>query len=497
MISRRRAGGDRRAGRPRERDPLRGAAGVHGGDLGRRAASGAARLAVMARAPEPRTWLLGRAGDRAGAGAPSSRSPAGSRCCMRWRWRRRRRRKGLGGAHDPRRRRPGRRSAGAATSRAWPSPRGNAPARALYARLGMAEAGRYHYRLAPEECAMTQPTALDLPPVDPLPEPRRRRISTSAWRSSGWCRTCCAAYAFDIAKLDAFAAMYNDLMLGPSGLTKLEREMIAVVGLGGEPVLLLPRRAWCGGAALSGDPALGEALAMNYRVAPLDAAPAGDAGFRGADDAGRARRSRRPTARGCASTGSATATSGTSRRWRASSTCRTGWRARSTCGRTPNTTPRRASRRAGARGWSRRGGARVRRCRRGRPRAGAGGAAPMRRAVTAKRRGSRGARGIAPSAMPQSISPATRPRVRASISARAARLSGVTTGEEVGALHVLAAAARAPGRRSAGASRRRRRRAAPPRRGARRRGPPAPRRCPRSSRRPAGRRRSSLEAKWR
>ena len=36
------------------------------------------------------------------------------------------------------------------------------------------------------------------------------------------------AYAHDIAKLDAFAAMYNDLMLGPSNLSKLEREMIAV-----------------------------------------------------------------------------------------------------------------------------------------------------------------------------------------------------------------------------------------------------------------------------
>ena len=36
------------------------------------------------------------------------------------------------------------------------------------------------------------------------------------------------AYAFDMAKLAAFVAMYNDLMLAPSGLSKLEREMIAV-----------------------------------------------------------------------------------------------------------------------------------------------------------------------------------------------------------------------------------------------------------------------------
>ena len=36
------------------------------------------------------------------------------------------------------------------------------------------------------------------------------------------------AYAFDTAKLSAFVPMYNDLMLAPSGLSKLEREMIAV-----------------------------------------------------------------------------------------------------------------------------------------------------------------------------------------------------------------------------------------------------------------------------
>src|SRR5262245_24214784 len=36
------------------------------------------------------------------------------------------------------------------------------------------------------------------------------------------------AYALDNAKLEAFVAFYNDLMLAPSGLSKLEREMIAV-----------------------------------------------------------------------------------------------------------------------------------------------------------------------------------------------------------------------------------------------------------------------------
>ena len=78
------------------------------------------------------------------------------------------------------------------------------------------------------------------------------------------------AYAFDNAKLEAFAAMYNDLMLAPSGLSKLEREMIAVA------VSAHNRCYYClvahGAAvrALSGDPALGELMVMNYRAANLD-----------------------------------------------------------------------------------------------------------------------------------------------------------------------------------------------------------------------------------
>jgi uncharacterized peroxidase-related enzyme len=77
------------------------------------------------------------------------------------------------------------------------------------------------------------------------------------------------AYAFDMAKLSAFVAMYNDLMLAPSGLSKLEREMIAVA------VSAQNRCYYClvaHGAAvrqLSEDPPLGELLVMNYRAARL------------------------------------------------------------------------------------------------------------------------------------------------------------------------------------------------------------------------------------
>jgi uncharacterized peroxidase-related enzyme len=78
------------------------------------------------------------------------------------------------------------------------------------------------------------------------------------------------AYAFDMPKLEAFVAMYNDLMLAPSGLTKLEREMIAVA------VSSHNRCYYCLAAhgaavrALAEDPVLGELMVMNYRAARLD-----------------------------------------------------------------------------------------------------------------------------------------------------------------------------------------------------------------------------------
>lgn len=70
-------------------------------------------------------------------------------------------------------------------------------------------------------------------------------------------------------KLRAFSTLYNAVMLGDSKLSKLEREMIAVV------VSSANRCFYClvahGQAVrqLSGDPELGEMLVMNYRIAAL------------------------------------------------------------------------------------------------------------------------------------------------------------------------------------------------------------------------------------
>ena len=113
-----------------------------------------------------------------------------------------------------------------------------------------------------------QPTALDLPMVDPLP-PETRKYFDICDEKLGMVPNVLKAHAFDIDKLNAFTAMYNELMLADSGLSKLEREMIAVV------VSSVNKCFYCltaHGAAvrqLSGDPKLGEMLVMNWRVADL------------------------------------------------------------------------------------------------------------------------------------------------------------------------------------------------------------------------------------
>jgi uncharacterized peroxidase-related enzyme len=110
-------------------------------------------------------------------------------------------------------------------------------------------------------------TALNLPQAELTPEVAAYFDKCS--EKLGFIPNVLKAYAFDMAKLGAFAAMYNDLMLAPSGLSKLEREMIAVA------VSSVNRCYYClvaHGAAvrqLSADPVLGELMGMNYRAARL------------------------------------------------------------------------------------------------------------------------------------------------------------------------------------------------------------------------------------
>ena len=114
------------------------------------------------------------------------------------------------------------------------------------------------------------PTALDLPMVDPLPTATQTYFDICQDRL-GMVPNVLQAYAFDIGKLNAFTTLYNDVMLADSGLSKLEREMIAVV------VSSINKCFYCltaHGAAvrqLSNNPILGEQLVMNYHSADLDA----------------------------------------------------------------------------------------------------------------------------------------------------------------------------------------------------------------------------------
>jgi uncharacterized peroxidase-related enzyme len=110
-------------------------------------------------------------------------------------------------------------------------------------------------------------TALALPPgeLSPAMQAYFRKCEDKL----GFVPNVLKAYAFEGTKLEAFVAMYNDLMLAPSGLSKLEREMIAVA------VSSHNRCYYClvahGAAvrALADDPVLGELMAMNYRAARL------------------------------------------------------------------------------------------------------------------------------------------------------------------------------------------------------------------------------------
>lgn len=110
-------------------------------------------------------------------------------------------------------------------------------------------------------------TALDLPAGE-LSEATQRYFAICK-EKLGMVPNVLRAYTFDEAKLNAFTGMYNDLMLGDSGLSKLEREMIAVV------VSSVNKCYYCltaHGAAvrqLSGDPHLGELMVMNFRAAQL------------------------------------------------------------------------------------------------------------------------------------------------------------------------------------------------------------------------------------
>jgi uncharacterized peroxidase-related enzyme len=109
--------------------------------------------------------------------------------------------------------------------------------------------------------------ALSLPETDL--EPELRNYFRTCEEKLGFVPNVLKAYAFDNGKLKAFIDLVDDLMLGESGLSRLEREMIAVA------VSAANHCHYCltaHGAAVryrSNEPALGDMIEHNYRAAPL------------------------------------------------------------------------------------------------------------------------------------------------------------------------------------------------------------------------------------
>jgi uncharacterized peroxidase-related enzyme len=125
---------------------------------------------------------------------------------------------------------------------------------------------------SPKDPAMPQPdhvSIFDLPDPEALDEDTRAYFDICI-EKLGLVPNVLRTFSVDQDKLRTFSAYYNQLMLAKSGLSKLEREMVAVV------VSSANRCFYClvahGQAVrqLSGDPELGEMLVMNYRVAKLE-----------------------------------------------------------------------------------------------------------------------------------------------------------------------------------------------------------------------------------
>jgi uncharacterized peroxidase-related enzyme len=114
----------------------------------------------------------------------------------------------------------------------------------------------------------TEPViALNLPETGL--EPEIRDYFRVCLEKLGFVPNVLKAYAFDNKKLKAFIDMVDDLMLGESGLSRLEREMIAVA------VSAINHCHYCltaHGAAVryrSNDPMFGDMIEHNYRMAEL------------------------------------------------------------------------------------------------------------------------------------------------------------------------------------------------------------------------------------
>ena len=82
------------------------------------------------------------------------------------------------------------------------------------------------------------PISLNLKQVNPLPD-RIKKYFDICLEKLGLIPNVLLAYSHNTNKLDTFTNMYNEIMLSDSGLSKLQREMIAVVVKEISPIVIL------------------------------------------------------------------------------------------------------------------------------------------------------------------------------------------------------------------------------------------------------------------
>lgn len=111
---------------------------------------------------------------------------------------------------------------------------------------------------------------IDLPAREDLPEDLQKYFSVCD-EKLGMLPNVLAAYSHDVEQLRSFSRFYNVLMFGESGLSELEREMIAVVVSSTNHCFYCLTAHGCSVREYSGDPVLGELMVMNYRAADLSA----------------------------------------------------------------------------------------------------------------------------------------------------------------------------------------------------------------------------------
>lgn len=113
--------------------------------------------------------------------------------------------------------------------------------------------------------------ALDLPipDMEDLPADVRKYFDICL-EKLGMVPNVLTAYSQDLKQLDGFSRLYNQLMMGESELSKLEREMIAVVVSSENKCFYCLVAHGAAVRVMSKDPTLGEHLVMNYRTAKLD-----------------------------------------------------------------------------------------------------------------------------------------------------------------------------------------------------------------------------------